>query len=157
MKDKRACIFYFLMTVILLDFGNQIRKISHMSYLEKIDNPIFSIVHVNNTGSAFSLFQDHAKILAYLGIGVILFVAFQVFKNVSFKDKNNLLALTLFSAGTLGNIIERLQYGHVVDYIKLNFINFPVFNAFDIMICVGIFLYCLSIIIDIKKGKNGSN
>ncbi|MBQ7286613.1 MAG: signal peptidase II [Candidatus Gastranaerophilales bacterium] len=157
MKDKRACIFYFLMTVILLDFGNQIRKISHMSYLEKIDNPIFSIVHVNNTGSAFSLFQDHAKILAYLGIGVILFVAFQVFKNVSFKDKNNLLALTLFSAGTLGNIIERLQFGHVVDYIKLNFINFPVFNAFDIMICIGIFLYCLSIIIDIKKGKNGSN
>ena len=107
MKDKRACIFYLLMTVILLDFGNQIRKISHMSYLEKIDNPIFSIVHVNNTGSAFSLFQDHAKILAYLGIGVILFVAFQVFKNVSFKDKNNILALTLFSAGTLGNIIER--------------------------------------------------
>ena len=157
MKDKRACIFYFLMTVILLDFGNQIRKISHMSYLEKIDNPIFSIVHVNNTGSAFSLFQDHAKILAYWGIGVILFVAFQVFKNVSFKDKNNLLALTLFSAGTLGNIIERLQFGHVVDYIKLNFINFPVFNAFDIMICIGIFLYCLSIIIDIKKGKNGSN
>ena len=157
MKDKRACIFYFLMTVILLDFGNQIRKISHMSYLEKIDNPIFSIVHVNNTGSAFSLFQDHAKILAYLGIGVILFIAFQVFKNVSFKDKNNLLALTLFSAGTLGNIIERLQFGHVVDYIKLNFINFPVFNAFDIMICIGIFLYCLSIIIDIKKGKNGSN
>ena len=157
MKDKRACIFYFLMTVILLDFGNQIRKISHMSYFEKIDNPIFSIVHVNNTGSAFSLFQDHAKILAYLGIGVILFIAFQVFRNVSFNDKNNLLALTLFSAGTLGNIIERLQFGHVVDYIKLNFINFPVFNAFDIMICIGIFLYCVSIFFEIKKGKNDGN
>ena len=157
MKDKKACIFYFLMTIILLDFGNQIRKISHMSYLENIDNPIFSIVHLNNTGSAFSMFQDHAKILAYLGIGVVLFIAFQIFRNVSFQDKNNLLALTLFSAGTLGNVIERLQFGYVADYIKLNFINFPVFNAFDIMICIGIFLYCVSIFFDIKKGKNDSN
>ena len=157
MKDKKALIFYFLMTIILLDFGNQLRKLSHLANIETINNPLFSIVHLNNTGSAFSMFQNNAKTLAIFGIIVVLIIFFEIFKNVSFKDKNELLALTLFSAGTLGNMIERLQYGYVMDYIKLNFINFPVFNAFDIMICIGIFVYCLDIIIKFKKVKNEKN
>ena len=65
-----------------------------------------------------------------------------------------LLSLTIFSAGALGNAIERLNYGYVIDYVKLNFIDFPVFNAFDIMICIGIGLYCLSILLDLKHGTN---
>ena len=154
MKDKKACIFYFLMTIILLDFGNQIRKISYSPYLENVENPIFSIVHANNTGSAFSLFQNQSLILAIFGILVVLFVAYQIFRNVVFQDKLQLLSLTLFSAGTLGNVIERLQYKYVVDYIKLNFIDFPIFNAFDIMICIGIFLYCIYLFLDFKKVKN---
>ena len=154
MKDKRACIFYFLMTIILLDFGNQLRSISYYSSINAIHNPIFSITHANNTGSAFSLFQNNAKILALFGILVIAFVAIQIFKNITFQDKTQLLSLTLFSAGTLGNIIERIRFGYVVDYIKLDFIDFPVFNAFDIMICIGIFLYCIYIFSENKKGKN---
>ena len=156
MKDKKACIFYFLMTIILLDFGNQLRKISHLTSIDSIDNPIFSIVHINNTGSAFSMFQNNAKILAIFGILVVLFIAYEVFKTISFNDKTELLALTLFSAGALGNIIERLQFGYVVDYIKLNFVNFPVFNAFDIMICVGIALYGLFIFLDFKHSLKGT-
>lgn len=157
MKDKKACIFYFLMVIILLDFGNQLKKISYNPLIENINNNFLSIVHLNNTGSAFSMFQNNAKILAILGIFVILIIAFEVFKNISFKEKNELLALTLFSAGSLGNVIERFQYGYVVDYIKLNFMDFPIFNAFDIMICSGIILYCLVIFLDFKKPKNEQN
>lgn len=157
MKDKKACIFYFLMVIILLDFGNQLKKISYNPLIENINNNFLSIVHLNNTGSAFSMFQNNAKILAILGIFVILIIAFEVFKNISSKEKNELLALTLFSAGSLGNVIERFQYGYVVDYIKLNFMDFPIFNAFDIMICSGIILYCLVIFLDFKKPKNEQN
>ena len=157
MKDKKALIFYFLMTIILLDFGNQLKELSFSPSIMSINNSIFSIVHSTNTGSAFSIFQNNAKTLAIFGIIVVLVILFEVFKNVSFNNKNELLALTLFSAGTLGNVIERLQFGYVIDYIKLNFINFPIFNAFDIMICVGIFVYCLDIILEFKKVKNGKN
>lgn len=157
MKDKKACIFYFLMTIILLDFGNQLRNISYYLSVNTINNPIFSIIHLNNTGSAFSLLQNKAEILAYFGIFVVLFIAFQIFKNITFSDKNQLLALTLFNSGALGNIIERFRFGYVIDYIKLNFINFPVFNAFDIMICTGIFLYCINIFFEAKKVKNDNN
>ena len=157
MKDKKACIFYFLMTIILLDFGNQLRNISYYSSINTVSNPIFSITHVNNTGSAFSLFQNQSLALAIFGILIVLFIAYQVYKNISFKDKTQLLSMTLFSAGALGNIIERLQYKHVIDYIKLNFVDFPVFNAFDIMICVGISLYCIYLFLDFKKAKNEQN
>ena len=45
MKDKKAVIFYFLMTIVLMDFGNQLRKIFENPYFaQKIDNPIFSIL-----------------------------------------------------------------------------------------------------------------
>ncbi len=141
-KDKKAFIFYFLMSIIFLDFGNQIRKISYFPPFKDINNPVFQIMHLNNTGSAFNLFQNHATFLSIFGI-IAVFIAFiYVSVNLSFKnDKLPLFSITVFSGGTLGNLIERLQFGYVIDYIKLNFINFPVFNAFDIMICTGIFLY----------------
>ena len=60
-KDDKAFIFYFLMTIIFFDFGNQIKKLSYHSFFENFNNPIFSIVHANNTGSAFSLFQNQAN------------------------------------------------------------------------------------------------
>ncbi len=156
MKDKKACIFYFLMTLILFDFGSQIRKISFFESIEKINNPVFSIFHIQNTGSAFGLFEYKTKLLAVLGIVALVFLSFYVFKNVGFKDKLPLLSITLFAAGILGNIVERLQFGAVVDYIKLNFINFAIFNAFDIMICLGLFLYFLSVLFDYINFKKGS-
>lgn len=157
MKDKKACIFYFLMTIVLLDFGNQIKKLSYSPYFENLNNPIFSITHTNNTGSAFSLFQNQTLALAIFGILIILFIAYQVFTNITFQNKLQLLSITIFSAGALGNVIERLQYKYVLDYIKLNFIDFPIFNAFDIMICIGIFLYCIYLFLDFKKVKNEKN
>lgn len=159
-KDKKAFIFYFLMSIIFLDFGNQIRRISYVSEFNNIDNPIFKIVHINNTGSAFSLFEDKALFLSIFGIITIILILLYVLFCLSFnKDKIVLFAVTIFTGGTLGNIIERLQTGYVVDYIKLNFINFPVFNAFDIMICTGIFLYIIFVLFEntFKNKKNDNN
>jgi len=158
MKDKKAVIFYFLMTLILLDFGNHLKNIlKNPNVTNAINNDVFSIHFINNTGSAFNLFQDKTIFLAILGIIVIIFVAIEIFKNITFNDKTQLLALTLFSAGALGNVIERFRFGYVADYIKLNFIKFPVFNAFDIMICTGIFLYCLYLFLDFKNNKKAEN
>ena len=153
LKDKKAFIFYFLMSLILTDFGNQIRKIS---YLYNFDNPLFSIVHVNNTGGAFSLFQNHSTTLAVFGIIILIFLIYYTIRHVKFSDKIVLLSLTLFSSGVLGNVIERLKYGYVIDYIKLNFIDFPIFNMFDIMICTRCFLYIIFILF-FQKEKNENN
>lgn len=154
MKDKKAAIFYFLMTLILLDFGSQLRKLSFFEEIDSINNPLFSICHIQNTGSAFGMFENQALFLAFLGIVVIALLSYYVLTSVQFKDRWLLLSITLFSAGTLGNIVERIRYHAVIDYIKLNFIDFPVFNSFDIMICLGIFIYFIFVLISSKKVKN---
>lgn len=158
MKDKKAVIFYFLMTLILLDFGNNIKRVFQNPYVsQKLNNAVFSVLFVDNTGSAFGMFKDRAELLSFLGILIIVLITIEVIKNIAFSDKLQLLSLTLFSAGALGNVVERISFGHVVDYIKLNFINFPVFNCFDIMICTGIILYCLYLISDFKNNKKVNN
>lgn len=159
-KDRKAFIFYFLMSIIFLDFGNQIRKISYIPEFNNIDNVIFKIVHINNTGSAFSLMEDKTLFLSVFGIIAIILISLYVIFNISFtKDKFVLFATTIFTGGTLGNLTERIQTGYVVDYIKLNFIDFPVFNAFDIMICTGIFLYIIFVLFqdNFKKKINDNN
>lgn len=150
MKDKKAFIFYFLMTLIFVDFGNQLRKISCLPEIQNFDNKFFSIMHIYNTGGAFSILRQHTLFLIIFSILALCYIAFHVYKEVDFNDKMSLFSLTLFTAGTLGNLIERIQAGKVLDYIKLNFINFPVFNAFDIMICVGIALYMIFVLFEFK-------
>ena len=153
---SKAMLFYFFMGIILLDFGNQIRKICVSEYLKNYSNPIFKISTTTNTGSAFGMLEEHSYYLALVGIFAVLFLTYYVYKKLTFNDKLELLAVTLFSFGTLGNLIERLKLGHVIDYIKLNFIDFPIFNAFDIMICLGTFLYFVFVLYDSRKLKNGN-
>ena len=153
-KDQKAVIFYFLMSLILLDFGRQIRQISFSPYLENYTNPVFSIEHVYNTGSAFGMFQGSVSFLSVFAAIIITLLFILVFKEVKFSNKALLLSLTLLNAGTLGNFIERIKFHHVIDYINLNFINFPVFNTFDVMICLGITIYIVFVLIDIKQIKN---
>ncbi len=156
-KSSKALIFYFLMSLILLDFGRQIEIISYNPYFTNLKNPIFSIEHIYNTGSAFGMFQSATLFLSVFAICVSVLLFIFVYKNINFKDKFLLLSLTLINAGTLGNLIERIKLHHVVDYIKLNFINFPIFNMFDIMICLGITIYVVFVLIDIEQIKKRLN
>lgn len=156
-SSKKAFIFYFLISLVLLDFGNQLRKLSYNPYFESYSNPVFSISHTTNTGSAFGMLANNSLPLAIFAIVTLLFLAYYVYKNITYNNKIELLSITFFSAGALGNLIERLQFGYVVDYIKLNFINFPIFNCFDIMICLGVFLYFIFVLIDSRKENGNSN
>ena len=154
-KSKiKALIFFFFMNLILVDFGNQIRKLSFNDALDNYSNPVFSIAHTVNTGAGFGIFQNNSMILSLFSLFVILFIAYFVYKKITFQNKVELFSLTLFCAGAIGNMIERINFSHVVDYIKLNFINFPIFNAFDIMICAGAFIYCTYILFFLKDDKN---
>ncbi len=154
-KDTKALIFYFLMSIVLLDFGRQIKVISfNPHFINLINNPVFSIEHIFNTGSAFGMFQNATLFLSVFAICVAILLFIFVYKNIKFSDKALLLSLTLLNAGTLGNLIERIKLHHVVDYIKLNFINFPIFNMFDVMICTGITIYIVFVLIDIEQIKN---
>ena len=137
-SQNKAFIFFFLMSLIFLDFGNQLRNIS---YKISLNNPVFSITHTFNTGFAFGIFKNHSMFLGIFALFCIALLSFYVYKKITFENKIELLAITLLVSGALGNSIERFRFNHVVDYIKLNFVDFAVFNAFDVMICIGVLIY----------------
>ena len=161
MKNReqfKAFIFYFLMSIILLDFGNQIRKICLEPAIQGFSlKPLFTVTQTTNTGSAFGLFSNSSLFLILLALCVLVFLTFYVWTKLTYKNKIELLSITLFAAGTLGNLIERVKFGYVIDYIKLSFIDFPIFNVFDIMICLGVTIYCLYSLFDFTKTRDYSD
>ncbi len=147
-KSSKAFVFYIIATIVLFLFLNSVRDliIKNLAYLQIDTNPVFQIVYAENSGAAFSMFENFAKYFGYIGILAVIFMLFYVHQKILFENKIMVITSVLFTAGVLGNTFERLTLGYVIDYIKLNFINFPVFNLFDVMITIAIILYILYVL-----------
>lgn len=153
-KNNKAFILYILMSLVLWQLGVSIRDICIKSNIQiaTSNNPVLSFVYLENTGGAFSIFKDHSNLLALFGIAALICIVIYAYKKLKFEDKLKILTLVSLSAGILGNLVERIEKGYVIDFIKLNFVNFAVFNFFDILITTSIFLLAgLIIYEDIKK------
>ena len=99
-----------------------------------------------NEGMAFSLLWGRQEILiAATSIGMLL-IAWWLFTHCR-NDQLQRWALVLVLGGGIGNLIDRIAAGRVVDYINLLFMNFAVFNFADICVCVGMGLWVLSVIL----------
>lgn len=114
--------------------------------------PIVALRYVRNSGAAFSLFSAHTELLS-IGTGILL--AAGVAALMSKKIKSGLLytALTMIVAGGLGNLIDRVRLGYVIDYIDPLFVKFAVFNFADCLITVGAALLILWLILDTVREK----
>ena len=116
-----------------------------------IDNFI-SIYSTKNTGAAWSIFSNHT-----LGLIIItsIFIIFVLIFNYFFKKKSTFYSISLgiVLGGAIGNLFDRIVFGYVRDFIKLDFINFPIFNMADSAICVGVFLLCIFFLFFMDKKK----
>ena len=105
---------------------------------------LFKLDFVKNYGAAFSLFSGSRIFLSLISIFFSILLIYLILR------KNTLNTFELYSyslilGGTIGNGIDRIYKGFVVDFINLNIINFPVFNIADISINIG-FIILLYII-----------
>lgn len=108
--------------------------------------------YTENTGVAFSMFSDNRWVL--VGItSVMLIVALAFFLSGKIKDKLELFALSLIIAGGVGNLIDRLSLGYVIDFIDVRIINFAIFNVADMCITIGAFLVCIAAFAAEKREK----
>ena len=102
---------------------------------------------VLNQGMAFSLLSGKQLFLIIATSAALLLVAYWLF----FRSRNNRLqqaALILVLGGGIGNLIDRVLNGEVVDYINVLFMRFAVFNFADICVCVGVALWVLVIFLE---------
>ena len=155
MKKKSLIIALF---IIILD---QIIKILLDNLLNinesiKIINNFFYVTKVYNTGAAWSIFSNGT---IFLIIIAILSFFFLLYYQKNFKDNlRNTIAFGLIYGGLLGNLIDRIIYGYVIDYLRFIIINynFPIFNLADSVLVNGFVLLGYAIIKGEEKVDNRS-
>jgi len=113
---------------------------------------IMSLTYLQNTGAAFSILENQQWLFTIITLLVIGGAIWYLIKNI--KGSFWLISgLTLIIAGGLGNFIDRLRQGFVVDMFHVDFINFAVFNVADTYLTFGVLIMLLVII---KEETNGS-
>ena len=117
----------------------------------------FSIVKAWNTGVSFSMFNHYGNIGAYVLSGVAIIIVLMLFQWLK-KERSTLVqaALGLIMGGALGNVIDRLRFGAVFDFLDfhLNDLHWPAFNIADSCICIGAAIIILQAVV-FKLRKRG--
>ena len=148
---------YYLMIAAVIIFDRVVKKIvaTNMSPWETIPviEDVFHFTFVQNRGAAFSMWQEQWIILIGLPLAVIAVGLVIIFLMRKKWDKVMLTAIAFVCGGGLGNLIDRMSLGYVVD--MFDFRVFPVFNIADIFICVGCGLMILDVLL--LERKNNSN
>jgi len=104
---------------------------------------IFHLTYVVNTGAAFSLFRGGAGWLKWLSLGVSLGLILLALRSPR-MPKLEQCGYGFILAGAVGNGIDRFWLGHVIDFLDVRLINFPIFNLADVFINIGIFCLLLA-------------
>jgi len=105
----------------------------------------FYIVHVGNTGAAWSIFSGRSFLLAALAAGTLAAIYFGR-KSLGLAAPKPQVWFGLMCGGIAGNLVDRVVRGHVVDFLDFHFGSYiyPTFNVADSAICVGVALYVLT-------------
>jgi signal peptidase II len=137
MNNKHLFVFLTAFTVVLLDQASKfiIRSSMELGQSMPVLNNIFHITYVHNFGAGFGILQEQRIFLALVSIGVAAFI-FYYLKKVKEKERLLQIILGLVLGGTIGNLIDRIIYGYVIDF--LDFRIWPVFNAADSAVTLGI-------------------
>jgi signal peptidase II len=99
--------------------------------------PVLYVTYVQNTGAAFGMFRGHVTLFILLSVAVAAWIVAELRKRRG-HGRATLLGLSLILGGAIGNVIDRLRFGYVVDFIDLRV--WPVFNIADSAITIGVTL-----------------
>ena len=138
LKIKNNRFYYILLSILIILFDQFTKNIIIINHSSLIKNYLlfFSIDYVKNYGAAFNILSGSRILLSTVSAIITLFLIYFILykKNLTNFD---LLSYSFILAGTIGNGIDRIASGYVIDFINLNFIDFPVFNIADISINIG--------------------
>lgn len=132
--------------IILLDQITKITAVRMLAYGESVTvTSFFNFVHVYNKGAAFSFLANHSGWQRYfftiLGLAASAFIIYLLYKHAGQRLFSWALALIL--GGAIGNVIDRVLYGYVIDFLDFHVggWHWPAFNIADSAICIGAVLF----------------
>ena len=147
MINKIQKKLYFLSCSIFIIILDQITKyFIFFNYKTVINNDfyLFKLDFVKNYGAAFNIFNGSRIFLSCISIIFSILLTYLILRKNTL-NLNDLYSYSFILGGTIGNGIDRILRGYVIDFINLNFINFPVFNIADISINIGFIFLLYSI------------
>ncbi len=153
MTGGPVVIFILPIVIVILD---QISKFAAIKYLKNqkpyiiIDN-FFQLHYVENRGAAFGILQHRRTFFIIITLVIIIFLTFYLIKYYHHLSKLSKIAFGMLIGGAAGNLIDRIRFGYVVDFISFKLINrydFPVFNIADICIVISTILIVFMVLFD---------
>ena len=155
-KNNISKVYSITLFMFLIDFLSK-NFITHnfilLKSIELIPN-FFYITYLQNTGAAWSILKNNTIMLALLSLIIFILISNHI-KKLQFIDKWSIISFGLLLGGILGNFIDRVMYGYVIDFLdfKIFGYDYPVFNLADTMIVIG----TIMIIIKIIRGEKDEN
>ncbi|WFA09826.1 signal peptidase II [Tissierella sp. Yu-01] len=148
-------MIYILLTALIIAF-DQVSKFAAIKYLKGqepyvIIKNYFELRYVENYGAAFGILQQKRIIFVVITTLVLIFILVFLYRNHNTLTVMAKLSISLFIGGAIGNFIDRVRLGYVVDFIRVNIFNiydFPVFNIADIFIVSGTILIIYIVLFD---------
>jgi signal peptidase II len=157
---QRKKMFLYGAIIILGLIADQLSKymiLQHVQYLERM--PVipgfFDLTLVYNPGAAFSFLANAGGWQKFLFMGLALIICIYLLQAIIRDEFGSMgkLAAALIIGGAIGNVVDRLVHGHVVDFLLFYYHNwfYPAFNVADSLICVGAVLLVLESIFHQKR------
>ena len=148
-KSKAVSCFLALAAVIVLTVLDQLTKNLAVKYLMNKEpivlwDGVFELKYLENRGAAFGLFQGQKIFFIVSTIVIVGLLACVYVKAPMIKRYHYLkILITICVAGAIGNFIDRMLHGYVVDFFYFKLINFPIFNVADIYVTCSVILFAI--------------
>lgn len=156
-KSKLIAMIVDIIAIIVLVFIDQYTKVLAVAKL-KGNNPhvlidgVLEFRYLENRGAAFGMLQDKKTLFVFMTI-VMLLIVFYVLIKLPMLKKFGVwhVFLCFICAGGIGNMIDRVRFDYVIDYIYFKLIDFPIFNFADILVTIGTILLFVVILFFTKE------
>jgi signal peptidase II len=162
MKPRYTPFVILTIVGLLLDQATKLYIDRTMQLFDSIPvlTNLFHITYVRNRGAAFSFLSDASwRLPFFIGISLVASIAILVaFHKLRDDQKLAQVSLAMIFSGALGNLIDRVRLGEVIDFLDAHWYrhHWPAFNVADSLICVGVFLLAVDMLLEDKRHKGRS-
>jgi signal peptidase II len=160
MSPKYLILSIISAIVLILDQATKIfidRTMDLHSSITVVEN-FFNITYIRNKGAAFGFLAETSfRLPFFILISIIaVVVIIGILRKLRPEQKLTAVSLSLIFAGALGNLIDRIRLGEVIDFIYVHWYEhyWPAFNVADSAICVGVFLLALDMLLEERRRKS---
>lgn len=143
------CIAFFIVIIDQLVKYWTINQIELHSSLPGIPQ-VFDFYYLRNTGAGWGILSGKMNLFYVATILILMYLVYLLYKTTP-QQRLSQIAYGLLIGGALGNFIDRLLNGYVVDMFRLLFIDFPVFNVADMALTFGVIILMIVILFELEK------